>query len=304
MDRPADTDPVERGLKLGFNVLMLGAAGAGATSLLNMIAADAHDEERRVAQVSARRYDTPETLLNAIADAIIANPDDLHKPPRATDPVQKAFEELAYAASLHPEALVVVDDMPGALGHEMFGRMRDELWTLELQWLVAARRVDEPILLTPPADAFFETVHHLRALDSWQLVKLFSVRDPDGELTDEVQQLIASRTDGTVGRTLALARRAVQSKDPERDLSEDDLVQRVRAELGEPAARLIDELRHSSTVAGPGDDDLRRRLSWSRSRAYQVFGALEEAGYIISADDHTGQPGRPRKVYKIRDEQT
>ena len=79
------------------------------------------------------------------------------------------------------------------------------------------------------------------------------------------------------------------------------IVEQIDRDLGRPAGRLADELARNGP-AGPSDPDLLRRLGWSRPRAYQVFEQLERAGHVEMSAERTGQPGRPRNTYQLREE--
>jgi hypothetical protein len=108
-----------------------------------------------------------------------------------------------------------------------------------------------------------------------------------------VRRLIVDRSDGTPGSTLALACRAIQSHDPARGLSQPSLTSRVQSEVSEPASRLFEELVRAGT-AGPSDERLLQRLGWTRSRAYQVFAELEDAGSAPSPGRRPECRGRAR----------
>ena len=77
------------------------------------------------------------------------------------------------------------------------------------------------------------------------------------------------------------------------------LLDRVRDELGEPAARLAQELAAGPT--GPSDDALMSRMGWSRPRLYEVFRELEQAEFISRGAERNGRVGRPRAVYALND---
>jgi hypothetical protein len=51
--------------------------------------------------------------------------------------------------------------------------------------------------------------------------------------------------------------------------------------------------------ASASDDELLNRLGWTRGRASQVFGQLEEAGIVTSSPLRGERGGRPRKVYEL-----
>lgn len=294
MDRPEDLKRLRRSIELHFNTLVLGPSGSGVTSLINMLVGELEDERgRNVARVSARWTRSSADLLNQITAAL--GPESPIEP--ANDALQTAYRRLAAAADRNAETLIVVDDASGAIGHEVFGRLRDELWELGLQWLVSGRADEEAVLLRPPADAFFETVHRLQPMTVREIETLLERRDPDGELDAGLRRVIAEQANGNPARALELARRRLVTGGME-IVESDGVVDRATAQLGRPAARLLEELlQHGPT--SPSDDALRHRLGWSPSRAYQVFAELERAGFVTAASEHSGRPGRPRKLFRV-----
>jgi hypothetical protein len=261
--------------------------------LINMIVAELEDDAgREVVRVSARRASAAHELLDLVADALGGE-----GAAASDDRLQAAYLRLSAAALSRPDALVVVDDVAGAFGHQVFGRMRDELWELGLHWLVSGRADDEAVLLAPPADAFFETVHRVQPLSAAHIETLLDRRDADAQLSGELRHRIAERAAGNPARALELARRSIVSDDHSA-LQDVGVLDRAAEELGRPAARLVDELLRSGP-ASPSDPALLERLGWSSSRAYQVFAQLERAGYVTAAAEHSGRPGRPRKLFRV-----
>ena len=302
-----DLAQIERGLSHSFNVILLGERGAGKTTLLNVLSAQAEATHRKLALVAGGTVSSAADALDRIGRELdpMGNHAASAPPisPRAADPLTAAYDRLAHVVS-HLEwnrPVVLLDHLAAPLGWELFGRLRDELWTLELQWVVAANVDDQARMLAPPADAFFEHTVYLTPFSESEIVELLARRDPEGELGDEVRQAIATRCDGNPSRALALARRAVLTDDPLAAVSRGTIVEQVALELGRPAARLADELARNGP-AGPSDEELLRRLGWSRPRAYQVFEQLNEAGHLEISAEHTGRPGRPRNTYKLKED--
>jgi hypothetical protein len=287
-------DTLKRAISLEFNTIVIGPPGGGVTSLLAQLAAAFEDKGRSVKRVWAGQARSSSALLDAVSDAL----DDAEEPVESSGPAAalRRFNRLTEA---HPAALIVIDEVPGAAGHDVFGRMRDELWGLKAQWLVGTREDDAAVLLQPPADAFFETIYRLRPLPNQQIVELLARRDPDHEIDDHLRGRIVERSNGNPSMALALAREAlVRPPDSRESFLESNPVEDVRDRFGEPAARLFSELLQGGP-SGPSDDLLLRRLNWSRPRAYQVFQTLEHNGLVRSSDDHSGRPGRPRKIYEV-----
>jgi len=298
VQRPSDLAAVAQALAYGFNVMMLGQRGSGKTTLLNYLARQLEEEGRAVALVPAGRYATTAEALEAIATAI--EPAQVGLGVGVPDPLERAYARLAEVASRQRDApVVLLDALAAPLANDIFGRLRDEMWTLELRWVVSGNVDEQAVLLAPPADAFFERVLTVGSFSEGEIEELLGLRDPDGEIDREVRGAIAARCEGSPARALALARQAVLSPDPLAAVTRGSVVEQIEDELGPPAARLADDLaRHGPT--GPSDPELRRRLGWSRPRAYQVFQALESAGHLQVSTEHTGQAGRPRNTYRLK----
>ncbi len=306
VQRAHDLSQIETGLSHGFNVILLGERGGGKTTLLNVLSAQAEATRRKLALVTGGTVSSAADALDRIGREL--DPMGNHAAsapaisPGATDPLTAAYERLAHVVS-HLEwnrPVVLLDHLAAPLGWELFGRLRDELWTLELQWVVTANVDDQARILAPPADAFFEHTVYLTPFSESEIVELLAHRDPGGDLGDEVRRTIAARCEGNPSRALTLARGAVLAEDPLTAVSRGTVVEQVARELGRPAARLADELARNGP-AGPSDEDLLRRLGWSRPRAYQVFEQLNEAGHLEISAEHTGRPGRPRNTYRLKE---
>lgn len=292
---PADAmETLGRAIEIGFNTIILGPPGAGVTSLLNQLVARLDDGDRSVKRVWAGPARTSTELLDVVSDAL-----EGAEEPQESSGLAPALRRLDTAAREHPQALIVMDEVAGGPGHDVFGRMRDELWDLPVRWLLGVRDDEAGVLLEPPADAFFETVYRLAPLTADQTVMLLARRDPEHELDDALRVRIAEHSRGNPATALALARQAlVLPTERRHDFLEADPVENVRAALGAPAAKLFSELLRRGP-SGPSDDALLRRMNWSRPRAYQVFQQLERNGLIRSANDRPSGPGRPRKVYEV-----
>jgi len=297
VDREGDLSALLHAVELRFNVLLVAERGAGASSLLARVAAAAAAWPAPlppVRRVPAGRLDTPARLLAGVArelgDEAAADAAD----------EEAALAALARVTAIAGSAVIVLDGLSsGRLVHAVFGRMRDELWALgDLRWVVAVPADEEALALTPPADQFFETIHRLAPLDVKALVELLRRRDPDGRLDDRQLEEIAGASRGNPSTALRLARAAVTASTPSRPVQ--DVVDEIGRQLGEPAARLAAALSQAGS-SGPSDDALLERLGWSRPRAYEVFRSLEEHGYLTTSQERSGRPGRPRKVFRLKD---
>lgn len=292
-------------LAYGFNVMVVGERGSGKSSLVNILAARLEEEGGRVLQVSGGRFDSAADALRDIARGLSSDESDgLQRadlmPRGGSDELEGAYHMLADAAGALPDRVVViVDGLASTLVHEIFGRLRDEIWALRLQWVVTGDIEEKAILLAPPADAFFEQILTLAPLTEPEVDELLALRDPESEMGLDVRALIAERSSGNPGRALVLARQALVSLDPVSELNRGSVIEQVAQELGEPAARLADDLARNGP-SGPSDPGLLRRIGWSRPRAYQVFQALQQAGFAEVSSERSGRAGRPVHTYRLK----
>ncbi|SRR6266540_659735 len=216
--------------------------------------------------------------------------------------VELVYELQRRAREFKLTPVVVVDGVASAeVAHDLFGRLRDELWRLGFVWLVAADSSLRPAFQEPPADAFFDVTIELGPLPDGRASELLSVRDRENELRDDVREAIVQAAKGSPRRLLGLARQALAGKSAEAILREAQLVERVGDEVGESAKRLVDELMIVGG-ASASDEELLRRLGWSRMRAQQVLAQLEDAGFVEVVGQRNGARGRPRKVYGLKSE--
>jgi energy-coupling factor transporter ATP-binding protein EcfA2 len=295
----------------GFNVMALGERGAGKSTLLNLLAGRLEEQGQPAVQIAAGRFHAASEVLWGIARAALTEPPPGAHIPESTaieaarqdtpDPLEGAYNSLAGAASVLPEdTVILIDGLAPGLVHEIFGRLRDEMWMLRLQWVLTGDLSEKPILLTPPADAFFDQIVTLAPFSEPEVERLLDLRDHDRKLSVSIRQLIATRCDGNPAKALLLARHALVAANPLVSLQRGSVIERIEEELGEPAARLADDLARNGP-SGPSDSQLLRRLGWSRPRAYQVFQALQQAGWTEVAAEHTGRAGRPANMYRLKD---
>ncbi len=198
------------------------------------------------------------------------------------------------------DAVILVDELASSeIAQTLFGRMRDELWTLRARWIVAGRSSDSEILLMPPADTFFErrlSLGPLTHADAMALLRARLEREAVDLSDEEIDQLARLGQ----GHPLALvaALRAVASGTPTRELIERSQQLAASLEtLSPPAQRLARLILNQAQPARATDAALLRQMGWTSSRLRQVLHELAKAGVLDVVEAEAQGPGRPSKAY-------
>ncbi len=288
----------------GLNALVVGAPGSGKTTLLHQAArALGEHEGARSVYLNASHFDDGVAVLTAVADAVGGD--------RA--PVAVAMGSLGQAVTPQPvdqlrdpslrlvrllrqahDAVVLLDGLPPAISHALFGQLRDELWQTGVTWVVSGDTDDLARHLTPPADAFFETVVELAPLTDGQQAELIVRRRETGDprwMADvrtargTPRALLASlrnaQAAGSANAGAVLAARA------ERELAAE--------RLGRLHSTMLAEIEDGAALSA-SDEQVLRRFGVSRQRAQQVLAKLEGRG-LVESGMRPSSGGRPRKLY-------
>jgi hypothetical protein len=310
LQRP-EHELLRKSAEQGLNLLVVGERGSGKTTLLRQLALDLREAEvpsllldGKLATDAASflelvRYQLGQApnLLDAVreryARALQPRP-DLGEATRLLD----LIEALRDPTGAQPRTVLLVDGVPSAeAAHTLFGRLRDELWQLPFNWIVAGDERDRAALLQPPADAFFDRLVELRPLKPAEQLRLLKKR-LSVEDAEALRPLLEA-SGGNPRRLLALARHAVEGGRAVEDVLNGRARREVEAsKLGRPASMLLAELEALGS-ASASDEDLLQRLGWTRARAVQVFSELEHAR-LVESETEKGPAGRPRKVYRPR----
>jgi len=311
-----------------LNVLVLGPPGSGKTTLLRSLEADHENDEQPAIYVDLNPAQNATQALMIIADALSQRwsafretlarertnaallQDRLGQVGLIGDTLRStlipettpsgALLRLARRLGDAPASLLLIDAPPGeGHAHTLFGRLRDELWQLGHQWVVAANDVLRDELTRPPASAFFDVQLDLAPLSTSEQ-REFLARRLAGEPGVRIDAIV-DQTDGLPRSLLQLARTAAISTE-----SVDDLI----AERDKQRARLAKLPRLASTIAeyladhGPAsgsDPELLATLGVSGQRARQVLRKLEDEGFVRSFPERQERSGRPRKLYELRE---
>lgn len=291
------------------NTLLLGVAGSGKTTMLRWLRGRLRNAGTRCAFVSASLATDVFSFAELVADAL----DDAFKEdePRVrigvpfesgdtvTVPV-RLLHEVRRLRTPEPVAILVDGLTDSAIAHDWFGRLRDDLWELGHTWVLAARPIDSAALRTPPADAFWSVVLELGPLTSSELdVMLRRGLEPherDRVKDHEIPSPISPR------ELVTLLHEILSSHPDMGDRAEYmDWWRRRRqhaAELGGPEQAALAQLEAMGRPVSAHDDELLRRLEWSRPYTQRILARLEDAGLVRVIPERSGGQGRPRNLYE------
>lgn len=302
-NRSSELRRIQRALELGLNIYVHGPPGIGRTSLLRQI-------QRDIPEARYVRLHGFETLTERLDEVErgLTNQRVLSRqeaPPWAAafnqlsstrlKEVEDPFRYLRAAARQlgdQPTSVMLVDDLDLKSVHEIFGRWRDTLWELPLQWVVSGTGLH----LNPPADSFFDVVVELTPFDHDGLQELVQHRAESG--TPEEREALQKMSDSALAavapctprRALSVLRDLYLSDDLEQEASHLREIQEARSHLKTTAAKVLDALG----VYGPthaGDEQLLAEIGVTRSRVVQVLAELEAEGLV------TAERSGRRKLY-------
>ncbi|MDE0699786.1 MAG: helix-turn-helix domain-containing protein [Acidimicrobiaceae bacterium] len=279
---------------MGLNVYLHGPRGIGRTSFLRQI--ERSRPEARYARLHGfdtltERLDEVERRLTEQRVLSRQGPNPLASTLQAfsgtrlvvaEDPFQY-LRAAANEATDQPPSLVLLDDLDSASIHEMFGRWRDSVWEIPLQWVVSGTNAH----LDPPADTFFDVVVELQRFDFDGLQELVRRRAESGTPEERrvLQQLcdsaLATIAPCTPRQALSVVRDLYLSDDLEREASQLKEMQLARSRLKTTPARILEALG----IVGPthaGDEQLLAEVGVTRSRVVQVLAELEAEGLVTA----------------------
>ncbi len=293
IDRP-EVGTVTDSARRGLNVLVVGDRGAGRTTLLHAVAFRLREEGRRAVVVDAGPAAGVADVVAAIDRALTGDDHGDDDRGRGTQ-TTRVLGVLRRWRELDDDACVLLDELRPELAHGLFGRLRDELWQTRARFVVTAATHEAAVVVTPPADVFFESTVRLAPLSVDAQQALLRRRlDPDE--AERVRSALRGADLATPRALLAAARDALAGHTGEggAEAAARERARRV-AGLGPAAERLLAEL-DAHGAASASDPRLLGRLGWSRQRAAQVAQALESAGLVTSGSAR-GHDGRVRRVF-------
>ncbi len=305
VERPV-AETIVRGAQAELNTLLLGDRGMGKTTLL-------HDVESRLRAAAGpapiyldgARLDQAAAILLAVHDEIVGPRSALSDGLRSSasgvlqttvelrsDEALRVIRELADDRDA-TRTIVLLDDPRPEVAHQLFGRLRDELWQTGLIWVVAGDQARRGEYLTPPADAFFEQVVELTPMTDDEQLELVRRRIRPGSGTGVAGVMLKS---GNPRAVLAVLRDAERPEDAGAALKQRAERQRRADRLGRIAGLMLAEIEDGA-AASAADPAWLDRFGVSRQRAQQVLSSLAQIG-LVDVDHRPGSNGRPRNVYR------
>jgi hypothetical protein len=287
----------------GYNVLVLAERGGGKTSSLRqlqLILRDkAHAEDPVAAFVDmSTAANVDQALERMIYEGQAATGSAaggaIQKPWRGRPYEAPTEEPLAALASLGRCVFLLDNADPARVGYPLFGVLRDRLWDLPHQYVVAADQGDRSALLRPPADAFWEQVVEL-GLTQGQAAELIRRRAEDG--APWAEPLVAAI--GPHPRRLIGAAQQIEAglREP-LELTAEYLRRQERLEeQSAMGQRLFHELEDVGPVSA-SDERLLRRIGASRPAIDRGLRELELA-HLARSYFRADGPGRPKRVYEL-----
>jgi DNA-binding transcriptional ArsR family regulator len=301
VDRDDELERAQAAIRRRSNVLVVGDRGMGKTSFLHRLEQQAPDDVDPF-YIDASLADDLPGLLDLIAATVRDNA-AIRRPPPVARSLGRALGETTTALAMLDELrsfayepgrtiVLLLDEIrTSTIAQSLFGRLRDELWSLPFVWVVAADAAHRAAYLRPPADAFFGTVIELGPLDPRLVLKRRFADLPFAEA-----DVLARLSDGSPRRLIELVRQVlVDNRHPQDLVADEERIASILDRFGPSARMLLDTIRSRGSVSA-SDEELLEHLGWTRSRATQLLRQLEEAGLVTSEPEKGGR----KKLYRLR----
>jgi hypothetical protein len=315
---PAEWEVLLRAINRHNSVLISGPRGWGKTSMLRQVQLGLRNDRQTVAFVDATAVDEPLELLQRVRGALKGRPsasEELSDRIQALgavlagapDPPSRGASSDSLVNEVHqieelPQTTILLDASHSAAAvYGVFGRLRDLIWQLPHHWVVAVDKEDEPTVLKPPADAFYDIVLRLQPWESDYIFALLHARLADDELDTDALNVITSAANGNPRAAIRAANEAlVTGIPPSVSLKQRTALLNRAGEIGRPHGMLMAELLDLGQ-ASPSDTALLQRLGLSRARVTALLRELLSHGLVESTPEAgSSTSGRPRTIYKPR----
>lgn len=276
------------------NVLIFGERRVGKTTLVRKVVSDLPGD-RPAVTVDGSLAGTPAGLLRLIARALGTPPDQVTAADAGSDVLDllDAIDRLPR----RPGTVIVIDGpLDAEIAYTIFGRLRDQLWTLPNTWVVTATPDEIGALRTPPADAFWSLVLELGPMDEREIDELL-----DRGLDDVERATISDHPErpsrATPGEVVRWAQSVLDNESLGAGPPIVELEHRA-AQLGRQASMALAQLDALRRPASAGDPELLARLGWTRPNAARWLARMESAGILRSFTGLAQGQGRPPKLYE------
>lgn len=308
--RPRLEDALLHNARLDRNILVSGVSGSGKTTLLRDLEVKLREQEGIVAWVNPALAGDAADLLELAADAVAratqrgARSSALQKPtifegdPEGPTRLLRALDLIPGS----PKVTIIIDGIVDVdVAYDVFGRLRDQLWLLEHQWILSTTPERAAGIRTPPADAFWDAIVEVGPMEQ-----------------DEVREMIERGTDFEEAK-IALSNLPIVDIEPRRMIQAvEEYLESPRGEafdrglwvppgferqeaasrLGRPQAMALAELEALGRPAAAGDEELLHRMGWSRPYLARILAELEDEQILRSFPGQSSGHGRPPKLYE------
>lgn len=296
-NRSSELKRVCRALELGFNAYVYGPPGIGKTSFLRQI------QHRLLAAryVRLEGLGSLQDRLNEIEGALSQQSTltrhseiDVRDHLASMQRIRVETHELtasplvhlrsaAIKASKEEPCIVLADDLSREECHELFGRLRDNMWELPIQWVVAGRSPH----IDRPADTFFDISVELEPFGIEELREMVHKRADAGRNSDcdlistLAKNALPSLAPCTPRRALSVLRDLYFADDVADATEQLAEIQLVRERLRPASTKILDAVAHYGPVHA-GDERLLSAVGVTRGRIAQVLTDLEASGLVTS----------------------
>lgn len=293
--RPAVESAAVRPLLAGRNVLLLGEPGAGKSTLMRQAMKVVEDAGKPAVWVNASPAGDALELLQLV-DVALERSEHQSKTELTTPGAGALLLAARRLKRADPTVIVVDGLLDAATGFDLFGRLRDELWSANHAWLVGVRPRDSGALRTPPADAFWGATVEIPPLETDEIERLLHLG-----LDDREYALVSRDRNEASAFPRSIIRDAearLAAGEASRSVKPEELATRASL-IGRSEGMAMAELLGIARPASAHDQELLDRLGWSRPYAQRILSNLERRGLVRSIPERPGErTGRPRKLYE------
>jgi energy-coupling factor transporter ATP-binding protein EcfA2 len=312
--RPELEHALGQSVDAGRNVLLIGPPGSGKSTTMRKLAADLSERKRRGILVLASPASSSEDLLALVRSELLPLSGGMPGEVTRTELLRNVSRDVPVISLIdaarqlgQADGTVIMLDGPvrSEIVYELFGRLREELWALPHQWVLALRTNQSAAARKPPADAFFPQLIEIPPLQPAEIRNLLEralseddLRTVRAELANHGELPLRDYpSEMRYPRDVVnLAHRALAGT-----LHSGDVELRratLAADLGRSASMALAEIEALARPVSAGDDEFLGRMGWTEAHARRLLAQMERGGVLSSISDATlGSPGRPRKLY-------